>query len=161
MVSVMLDTSFLITLHDRKRPHHETALAYWRWFEENDVHLYLSSIVVSEYCVKGRVEELPLEDGLPLPFTMRHATKSAKFFAHVHRAKGSKRDAVKDDLKIIAQAHCEGCEKLLTDDVNTMASHARQLHAAGLCSTETLTLSEGFDAALLRPDRQRELRLEE
>ena len=53
---VLVDTSYLITLAGKSRKHHDTARRYWRHFLENQIPIFLSTIVVSEFCIK---QELP------------------------------------------------------------------------------------------------------
>lgn len=53
---VLLDTSYLITLTGASRAHHETARRYWRHFTENQIPMFLSTIVVSEFCVKQEID---------------------------------------------------------------------------------------------------------
>jgi predicted nucleic acid-binding protein len=48
---VVLDTSFLITLADARRPNHEAARKYWQHFAENGLPVFLPTIVVSEFCI--------------------------------------------------------------------------------------------------------------
>ncbi|MBX9682699.1 MAG: hypothetical protein K2X41_02815, partial [Hyphomicrobium sp.] len=48
MISILLDTSFLITLADPARPNHPTALRYLREALAQGAPLYLSAIVASE-----------------------------------------------------------------------------------------------------------------
>lgn len=47
--SVLLDTSFLISLSDPNRVHHETAKAYYREFIQRGVPMFLST---NRVCVK-------------------------------------------------------------------------------------------------------------
>ena len=43
----LLDTSFFITLAGKNRAHHEAARRYWRHLLENQIPIFLSTIVVS------------------------------------------------------------------------------------------------------------------
>ena len=52
MNSVLLDTSFLISLSDPARPHHADAGQYYRECVLRQVPMYLSTIVISEFQVK-------------------------------------------------------------------------------------------------------------
>ena len=45
---VLLDTSYLITLADKNRDHHETARRYWQCFVENDITIYLPRLKSNE-----------------------------------------------------------------------------------------------------------------
>ena len=59
MISILLDTSYLITLADPGRAHHETAKRYLREALAQGFPLYLSAVVASEFQV-GQ----PIRDGL-------------------------------------------------------------------------------------------------
>lgn len=60
MISILLDTSYLISLADPARPHHAVAVRYLREALAQDCPLYLSAIVASEFQVKQAVTDLPL-----------------------------------------------------------------------------------------------------
>lgn len=68
MLSVLLDTSFCIRLGRPSDPLHQNALDYFQYFLENKVELYLSSIVIAEYSVKGDIADLPLKTMKIIPF---------------------------------------------------------------------------------------------
>lgn len=58
---VFCDTGFVIRLLDRTSDLHENALGYFRYFLENDYLIRMSTIAVAEFCVKDRIEHLPLQ----------------------------------------------------------------------------------------------------
>lgn len=66
--SVLIDTSFLITLFDNSRPNHEVAKKYYKYFIDNNIDMYLSAIVASEYEYKDSIDPI-LDTGnfIPLP----------------------------------------------------------------------------------------------
>lgn len=66
---VLLDTSFLITLADKNRTNHETARRYWKHFLENQIPIYLSAVVVSEFCIKQEIPPDMLRCCVVLPST--------------------------------------------------------------------------------------------
>lgn len=47
--SVLIDTSFLITLADDTRPNHEVAKKYYKDFIRRGITMRLSTIVISEF----------------------------------------------------------------------------------------------------------------
>lgn len=101
---VVLDTSFLITLADSARNHHEAARRYWRHFTEQGQPIFLPTIVVSEFCVRQEIPSEILRACVVLPFNWDDAQQAASLdFSKVDR-EGQSRDALKDDVKIIAQA---------------------------------------------------------
>ena len=113
---VLLDTSFLITLADKNRANHETARRYWRHFLENQIPIYLSAIVVSEFRVKQEIPPEILRCCVVLPLNWDDAERAAKLDWKRHRPAGVERDALKDDIKIIAQAVGVDAEFVITDD---------------------------------------------
>jgi len=122
--SVLLDTSFLITLHDKTRANHETAARYFQHWIPRKVTLYASTIVVAEYSAKGEISEVILRHLHVLPFNYSHAVRAGQLVAMQLSAKESltfpktddPRDAVKDDIKLFAQTHVTKSTLLATDD---------------------------------------------
>lgn len=155
--AAMLDTSFWITLLDSKRSNHEVAKRYYAYLLENDFLLYLSTIAISEYCHKGELRDLPLDKVLPLPFNIRHAVESAALNFKSRPAAVDQRDTAKDDFKLLAQAKCENAGLLITDDANTLSTYAQHLVDQGRLELRCISLSDGFDVALVSDDGQREL----
>jgi predicted nucleic acid-binding protein len=56
--SVLLDTSFLITLSDPARERHDVALRYYKECISRHVPMMLSSVVISEFHVRQSVNDL-------------------------------------------------------------------------------------------------------
>ena len=69
----MLDTSFLIRLLKEDEPLHSSAKTYFQYFLENDFVLYVSTVAIAEYCVKGSIDQLPFECVRVVPFNLDHA----------------------------------------------------------------------------------------
>ena len=69
MISISVDTSFLITLANPTRRNHEVAKTYFRQCLKANVPLYLSAIVASEFQVKQAVNDLPPRNFIVLPST--------------------------------------------------------------------------------------------
>jgi len=86
--SVLLDTSFFIRLLNDEDELHENALSYYKYFLENDIVLKVSTISIAEYCVFGKLEDLPLKDIQIVPFNLIHAKKTGEFakiiFSHLN-----------------------------------------------------------------------------
>ena len=70
---VLLDTSFFVRLLNEQDPLHLNTLAYYRHFLEKEFLLKISTISIAEYCVKGALDELPLQDVQVIPFNINHA----------------------------------------------------------------------------------------
>ena len=114
MSAFLVDTSFLISLADRDRKHHAVARSYFREALKRGVPLYLSAIVVSEFQVKQAVTDLPMRNFSVLPFNIDHAMTAGLLMRDIQRDEGDDRVAVKDDVKLIAQAVCESLTHILT-----------------------------------------------
>ena len=114
MNSVLLDTSFLITLSDPARPHHAAALAYYRECTQRQVPMYLSTIVISEFQVKQAINDLPLRNFVVLPFNVDHAMRCGLIIRNMARDPEDDRVRVKDDFKLLAQCDCESISHLIS-----------------------------------------------
>jgi predicted nucleic acid-binding protein len=147
--SLLVDTSFLITLASPQRLHHATAQQYFIESVRRGMQLYLSAIVISEFQVKQAVTDLPLRNFTVLPFNIDHAMMSGLLMRDLERDAGDDRVAVKDDLKLIAQSVCESITHVLTEDRNTLAKYIDRMRLAGKCSIYPLILADGFDEAWL------------
>ena len=145
----MVDTSFLITLADPARRHHEAAKTYLRESLKANVPLYLSAIVASEFQVKQAVNDLPLRNFIILPFNIDHAMTAGLLMRSINRDPGDERNSVKDDVKLIAQAVCESITHVLTEDEKTLAKYIKRLADAGECTLRAILLVNGFEAAWL------------
>ena len=110
--SVILDTSFLIRLLSAKDSLHFNAVGYFKYFLENDILMYVSTISVAEYCVNGDASELSLRNVRIIPFNFRHATIAGKFAKALYDARTANeiiidnRLIIPNDAKIFAQANC-------------------------------------------------------
>jgi hypothetical protein len=158
--SAVLDTTFLISLADGKRPSHAAAHDYYRHFVSNNVTMFLPTVVVAEFGVKQPIDALPLHNFRVLPFNLPHALLCAALNVAANRAaigQIGQRDAVKDDFKIIAQAQAEKADFLLTDDVETMGAYCARLAADGKTTFKVVQLREGFDVAFVNGTGQSEL----
>ena len=149
MTSILLDTSFLISLADPGRVLHAVARQYLVASLAKGVPLYLSTLVASEFQVKQAVNDLPLRNFTVLPFNIDHAMTTGLLMRSFTRDDGDDRTAVKDDVKLIAQAVCESITHVLTDDKNTLAKYIDRLRAEGRANLRAIVLSNGFDAAWL------------
>jgi predicted nucleic acid-binding protein len=144
---VLLDTSFLITLAGSARAHHEAARCYWRHFTENQLPIYLSTIVVSEFCVRQEIDPQLLRSCIVVPFNWDDAQRVATLDWRSLRPPGVERDALKDDIKIIAQAARIDAEYVITDDSESFYRYCETFKAAGKVSFKAIKLADGFDRA--------------
>lgn len=156
---VLIDTSFLITLVDAKRQHHSIASQYYRLALEQQIPIYLSVIVASEFAIKQALTDLPLKQFRILPFNLPHAIRAADLWRQLERDESDSRTVVRDDLKLLAQADKESIQTILTEDENTLHKYCDRLRKQGLLRVRTVLLKDGFDPNGLRDDGQRGLDL--
>lgn len=110
---VLLDTSFFIRLLKLDDKLHQNAVDYFRYFLENDYTLKVSTIAISEFCVKGSVDMLPMNNLQILPFNYDHAVNAGKICEIAFRNKEQRgavitpRAVVPNDTKMFAQADLE------------------------------------------------------
>lgn len=147
MNSVLLDTSFLISLSDPQRPHHEHAQAYYRECVHRQVVMYLSTVVVSEFQVKQPINDLPLRNFMILPFNVDHAMSCGLIIQKMARDSGDDRVRVKDDCKLLAQCNCEAISHLISEDASTLTKYLDRANQMNLVKTKAVLLKNGFDKA--------------
>lgn len=119
---VLLDTSFHIRLLNENDPLHKNALGFYQYFLEKNIRLKCSTISIAEYCVRGKIEELPMKSLEIIPFNINHAVKAGEFanivFAHKNTLNLGNRLIIPNDNKLFAQAHTEKeITKFATSDV--------------------------------------------
>ena len=107
----------------------------------------MSAIAASEFQVKQTVTDLPLRHFEVLPFNIDPAMTAGLLMRGLQRDAGDERGAVKDDIKLVAQAVCQSLTHILTEDAQTLVKYVRRLNEAGQCTLQTILLAEGFDAA--------------
>ena len=150
----LLDTSFFITLADPNRAHHEAARRYWRHLLENQIPIFLSTIVVSEFCIKQEIPPDILRSCVVLPFNWDDAQRAAKLDWKRLRPAGVERDALKDDIKIIAQAAVADAEFVITDDSESFHRYCKTFKDAGDVAFKAIKLEDGFDRAFFDSNGQ-------
>jgi predicted nucleic acid-binding protein len=108
--SVLLDTSFFVRLLNDADPLHDNAKAYYRYFLEKEIVLKVSTISIAEYCVKGKIDELPLRNVQIIPFNLDHAKRTGEFAEaifeenKISKEKLTPRAIIPNDSKLFAQA---------------------------------------------------------
>jgi predicted nucleic acid-binding protein len=150
LTSILVDTSYLITLADKTRPHHHVAVRYFREALRHGATLHLSTIVASEFQVGQDVQDLPLRNFLVVPFNFDHAQTCGDLSRHIKRDPADSRNAAKDDLKLVAQAICESITHIITEDASTLARYVERARMAGICDIQTILLQDGFKGAHFR-----------
>lgn len=154
-VSVLLDTSYLISLVNAHRSHHVTAVEYYRHLMKNDVPMYFSAVVAAEFGIRQPITELPLNNFRLLDFNVAHGQIAANFWNVLgQRDEGDARAVVRDDVKLLAQASHEDIGVILTEDASTLHKYCERLRSSGHLQTRAITLENGFDASALSEDGQ-------
>lgn len=123
--SVLLDTSFFIRLLNDQDPLHVNALGYFKYFLDNDYILKVSTISIAEYCVKGKIDELPLRNLQIIPFNLEHGVKTGEFAETIFKSKGKislePRAIIPNDSKLFAQADIDkSVTHFVTSDKRTL-----------------------------------------
>jgi len=153
---VVLDTSFLITLADPGRQNHAVARRYWQYFMEQAIPVFLPTIVVSEFYVRQEIPPEILRCCVVLPFNWDDAIRTAQLDFSQLKKPSESRVAIKDDVKIIAQAVICDAQHLITEDADSLIRIALELKASGKVAFRTICLKDGFDRALLDANGQRD-----
>jgi predicted nucleic acid-binding protein len=108
--SVLLDTSFFIRLLNDEDPLHINAVGYYKYFLEKEIVLKVSTITIAEYCVLGKIEDLPLKNIQILTFNLKEAEITGEFAKILFRENKiseeslSPRAIIPNDSKLFAQA---------------------------------------------------------
>lgn len=122
---VLLDTSFLIRLLDENSNLHQNALDYYRFFLENGYELYVSTISVAEYCVKGHIEHLPWDVLHVIPFNLDHAKLAGVYAAIIYEAREKgvyvteDRLIIPNDTMIFSQVELSELDYFATSDTKS------------------------------------------
>ncbi len=153
---VILDTSFLITLASPARENHITARRYWRYFTEEEIPIFLPTIVVAEFSIKQPIPPEILRCCVTLPFNWDDAIQTSKLdIAGIDR-QGDSRQSLKDDVKIIAQAITKDAAFVITDDKNSFHRYSLRLIESGVAVFKAISLADGFDSSHFDPHGQRD-----
>jgi len=104
-IKIAIDTSFLIRLVKETDEQHDNVKSFFIEFYNKHATFYISTITLSEFLIKGTIEELPLDFLKIESFNHFQAKKAANIFNKLRDHKGNiTRRALKDDVKILAQA---------------------------------------------------------
>lgn len=159
--AVLLDTSFLISLVDGRRPNHTFAAQYYRMMLEQQSPMFFSAIVAAEFAIKQPITDLPLKNFRCIPFNITHSNESARLWNALGKHDdGDNRAVVRDDVKLMAQAAHESIPFILTEDASTLYKYCDRLREAGVLRVKAIKLVDGFDSCALREDGQRGLSLD-
>lgn len=121
ITSVLLDCSFCIRLLKKDDEFHQNCKDYFQYFIENDIDMYLSTIVVSEYAVGDHPENLlSLNAFRVLEFDFLDAKFSGEFLAFLKSigkfGDFGERKVVINDIKLFAQIRNREIDAYITKD---------------------------------------------
>jgi predicted nucleic acid-binding protein len=109
--AVLLDTSFFIRFLNEADPLFKNSEGYYRYFLQKEIPMLVSTISIAEYCVIGKINELPLKDLQIIPFNLSHAKRTGEFariaFDNKGKLKLQQRNIIPNDTKLFAQADVE------------------------------------------------------
>jgi hypothetical protein len=149
--SVLLDTSFLISLVDGTRTHHEKAKEFYKYFLDNKHPMILSSIATAEFCIKQPLTDLPLSNFRLLPFNIPDSYHISNLFESYFKGKGDGRIKVKDDFKLVSQASFNQITYFITEDDKLVNDIIKPLNTLGKLTTKPLFLPDGLYRTLNIP----------
>lgn len=111
--NVLIDNSFLTTLLNEKDKLNHNAEKYFEYFLNSGNHLFISTVSVAEFCVRGKLNEIPFNNLKVIPFNINHAEKAGDFANIIfsqYKAKDIKlteRKIIPNDVKIFSQCELE------------------------------------------------------
>jgi len=140
---VLLDTNFLIALLGPTAEYYDHACAYLKGFRAAETRLFCSTISIAEFCVKSKMDRLPLEVLTVLPFNLNHAQLTGNYARELFDQRRKTRSTTSKpviwhDVKLIAQAELEpGISHLATSD-KQLLGHLDFLRDKGLCGVSPI-----------------------
>lgn len=144
--SILLDSSFCIRLLKSDADFHKNTVEYFEYFLENEIELYLSTIVVSEYAVGDNPDNLlSLNAFKLLEFDYADAKTAGDFFAEL---KGNEdlreleqRKVIINDIKLFAQIHNRQIDGYITKDRKSLSKMIEPLSKSHNLKFEFIDLS--------------------
>lgn len=113
-------------------------------------------MVVSEFAIRQEIPPDMLHCCVVLPFNWDDAQRAAKLDWKRLQPADVKRDALKDDVKIIAQAARIDAEFVITDDTESFHRFCQTFRDAGEVQFKAIKLDDGFDRAFFDANGQRD-----
>jgi len=122
--AVLLDTSFFLRFLHENSALFSNADGYFKYFLQNDIKMFISTISIAEYCVGGDINELPLKNLQIIPFNLDHSKKTGEFakivFQNKNKLQIRERNLIPNDTKLFATADIEkSIEFYLSSDIES------------------------------------------
>jgi len=153
--SVLLDSSFCIRLLKSDADFHKNAVDYFKYFLENGIEMYLSTIVVSEYAVGDNPDNLlSLNAFRLLEFDYADAKTAGNFFGELKGnedlRKSEQRKVIINDIKLFAQIHNRKIDAYITKDRKSLGKMIEPLGISHNLNFEFIDLSISLNDKLGR-----------
>ena len=144
--SVLLDSSFCIRLLKSDADYHQNTVDYFEYFLENEIEMYLSTIVVSEYAVGDNPDNLlSLNAFRLLEFDYEDAKFAGQFLATLRNlgkfGDFGERKVVINDIKLFSQIHNRAIDAFVTKDRKSITKMMEQLSDSHNLNFEFIDLS--------------------
>lgn len=135
--TILLDNSFVTRLLKSNDEYHQNAIEYFQYFLENEIILYLSTIVISEYAVADNPDNLlALEAFQILEFDYGDAKLSGEYFAFLKNdeelRENEERKVIINDIKLFAQIQNRKIDAFISKDRKALNKMINPLKAKGL-----------------------------
>jgi predicted nucleic acid-binding protein len=155
MGKVLIDTNFLIHLLSDSDPWHASAQGYFIYFLSTGTEIILSTIVVSEYCVRGNPGDIPYSKIKLQNFTNQDAILAGQFQSNYLAAKSKSfdKDCVNNDVKLLAQAQRLKVDHFISSDskipdvynmIQSQQKYAPHFNIIDHCTTTYQVFSDKF-----------------
>lgn len=111
--SVLLDSNFFVHLLNDDDILHAETVAYYKYFLEQKIPMKVSTISIAEYCVRGKITDLPLRNLQIVPFNINHSERAGEFAKVLFDARKDgrltveQRPIIPNDSKLFAQCDKE------------------------------------------------------
>ncbi len=112
--------------------------------------------MVSEFCIRQEIPADHLRSCVVCPFNWDDAQRAANLDWSRLRSGAGERGALKDDIKIIAQAAVIDAEFAITEDVESFYRYCQSLKESGGVQFKPIKLEDGFDRAFFDASGQRD-----
>lgn len=153
--SILIDTDALVHLADPDKIYHKNVKDIIEFAVKNDVDIFLSAIVLSEFNIKQDISLIPkdfLDLFHPLPFTLEHAKKTGMIIDLKHLKDGTDKNRAKDDFKIMAQVSVERIGGIVTNNIKDVSKIFQFVIDEFKLDSKVITINKSLDSHLSESD---------